>query len=236
MKMDAHPQKRALAAAFPHTVPIMTGFLFLGFAYGVLMSAKGIGPGWTVLMSALVFAGSMQYVAVTLLTGAFEPLQAFFLTLMVNARHLFYGIAMLEKYRGLGWRKIYLVFGMCDETFSVNCSAEPPEGVERGDFYFWVTLLDHLYWVAGSALGAAVGAMIRFDIKGLDFVLTALFVVIFTGQWRQRAGRAPALVGVGCSVLALCLWGADGFLLPAMGMILLALTFLRPRLERREEP
>lgn len=223
-------ERKALKAAFPHTLPILTGFLFLGIAYGILMSSRGMGIGWTVLMSALVFAGSMQYAAVTLLTGAFDPLQAFLLTLMVNARHLFYGVAMLEKYRSTGWRKAYLIFGMCDETFSVNCSAQPPEGVERKSFYFWVTLLNHLYWVAGSLTGALAGSVLRLDFKGLDFVLTALFVSIFVGQWRNRSGRLPALVGVGCSVLALALWGAERFLLPAMGMILLVLALLRPGL------
>lgn len=223
-------ERKALRAAFPHTLPILTGFLFLGIAYGILMSSRGMGIGWTVLMSALVFAGSMQYAAVTLLTGAFDPLQAFLLTLMVNARHLFYGVAMLEKYRSTGWRKAYLIFGMCDETFSVNCSAKPPEGVERKSFYFWVTLLNHLYWVAGSLTGALAGSVLRLDFKGLDFVLTALFVSIFVGQWRNRPSRLPALVGVGCSVLALALWGAERFLLPAMGMILLVLALLRPGL------
>lgn len=223
-------ERKALKAAFPHTLPILTGFLFLGIAYGILMSSRGMGIGWTVLMSALVFAGSMQYAAVTLLTGAFDPLQAFLLTLMVNARHLFYGVAMLEKYRSTGWRKAYLIFGMCDETFSVNCSAQPPEGVERKSFYFWVTLLNHLYWVAGSLTGALAGSVLRLDFKGLDFVLTALFVSIFVGQWRNRPSRLPALVGVGCSVLALALWGAERFLLPAMGMILLVLALLRPGL------
>lgn len=225
-------ERKALKAAFPHTLPILTGFLFLGIAYGILMSSRGMGIGWTVLMSALVFAGSMQYAAVTLLTGAFDPLQAFLLTLMVNARHLFYGVAMLEKYRSTGWRKAYLIFGMCDETFSVNCSAQPPEGVERKSFYFWVTLLNHLYWVAGSLTGALAGSVLRLDFKGLDFVLTALFVSIFVGQWRNRSGRLPALVGVGCLVLALALWGAERFLLPAMGMILLVLALLRPGLRR----
>ncbi|MDD3230140.1 MAG: AzlC family ABC transporter permease [Oscillospiraceae bacterium] len=228
-------EKAALKAAFPHTVPVLTGYLFLGIAYGILMSSKGVGVGWTFLMSAAVYAGSMQYVAATLFTAAFQPLQAFFLTLLVNARHLFYGISMLEKYRGTGWRKFYLIFGLTDETFSINCSAGPPAGVERKRFFFWVTLLDHFYWAGGSLLGAVAGSLLDFNIQGLDFVLTALFVVIFTGQWRQRGGRLPALAGLGCSVLCLAVFGGDRFLLPAMALILLALTLLRPALSREVE-
>lgn len=221
-------KSKALKAALPHTIPVFTGFTFLGVAYGILMSSRGYGAGWTILMSALAFAGSAQYVAVTFLTSAFNPLYALLMTLMINARHLFYGISMLGQYRGAGRLKPYLVFGLCDETFSIVWSAQPPEGVNRSLFYFFITLLDHIYWVAGSALGAALGSVISFSTKGLDFVLTALFVVIFVGQWKSQRDHKPAVIGVLCSVACLAFFGPANFVIPSMAAILAALTAIRP--------
>jgi 4-azaleucine resistance transporter AzlC len=221
----------ALKAAFPHTVPILTGFLFLGAAYGILMNSKGYGLGWTVLMSVVVFAGSAQYVAVTFLTTVFNPLYALLMTLVINARHLFYGLSMLEKYRGAGKLKPYLIFGLIDETFSIVCTAEPPAGVNKNWFYFFVTLLDHIYWVTGSAIGGLLGSLMSFNIKGLDFVLTALFVVIFVGQWRTKENRLPAVIGVGCTVVCLLIFGQSSFIIPAMLAILAVLTLFRKRFE-----
>lgn len=175
-------QLKALKAAFPHTIPVFAGFIFLGIAFGILMNSKGYGGGWTILMSFIVYAGSAQYVAINFLTSVFDPLYALLLTLMVNARHLFYGISMLDKYKGTGKFKPYLIFGLCDETFSIICSANPPVGVNRNWFMFFITFLHHCYWVLGSAIGGLLGYMVSFNTKGLDFVLTALFVVIFIGQ------------------------------------------------------
>jgi len=220
----------AFKAAFPHTIPVLTGFVFLGVAYGILMNSKGYGFGWTVLMSMMVFAGSMQYVAIALLTSAFNPVAALLLTLMVNARHLFYGISMLEKYKGTGKMKPYLIFGLCDETFSIISSAKPPEGVDRNWFIFFITLLDHCYWVFGSALGGLAGYMIRFEIKGLDFVLTALFVVIFLRQWRSHTDHRPEMIGVVCSIICLVLFGESNFIIPAMILILTVLTIFRKKI------
>lgn len=224
---------QAFKAAFPHTIPVLTGFLFLGTAYGILMSSKGYGPGWTVLMSFAAFAGSAQYVAVTFLTTIFNPAYALLMTLIINARHIFYGISMLDKYRNAGPLKPYLIFGLCDETFSIVCSARPPEGVNNNWFYFFVTLLDHFYWVAGSAVGGLLGSVVSFDIKGLDFVLTALFVVIFVGQWRTKENRLPAVTGVVCSAACLLIFGQSQFIIPAMLMILAVLTLLRRRFETK---
>lgn len=217
----------ALKAAFPYTIPVFTGFIFLGIAYGILMNSKGYGFGWIVFMSLFVFAGSMQYVAITLLTSVFDPISAFLLTLMVNARHLFYGISMLEKYKGTGKFKPYLIFGLCDETFSIICSTESPEGINRDWFMFFITLLDHSYWVIGSALGGLLGAMVSFNTKGLDFVLTALFVVIFIGQWKSQTNHRPAIVGVVCSVICLALFGKSNFIIPSMILILTVLTVFK---------
>ena len=175
----------ALRAAFPATIPVMTGFLCLGTAYGLLMQSKGYGPGWSVLMSAIAFGGSMQFVAVTLLTTAFDPVQAFLLSVMVNARHMFYGLSLLDKYKGLGKVRAFLIYVLGDETFSLMSTLEPPEGVARRDFYFWISLLDYLYWITGTALGGLLGSFLTFDTTGLDFALTALFVVLFIYGWNQ---------------------------------------------------
>ncbi|WP_343209319.1 AzlC family ABC transporter permease [Anaerolentibacter hominis] len=226
--------KKAFRAAFPQTIPVLTGFAFLGIAYGVLMNTKGYGVLWSFLMSAVAFCGSMQFVAITLLTIPFNPLQAFLMSLMVNARHLFYGISMLKKYRGLGKIKGFLIYTMCDETFSIACSAEVPEGVDRKSFYFFISLLDYLYWIGGSVIGGLLGGLVSFDTKGLDFVLTALFVVIFLNQWENRKNRLPAAIGVGISALCVILFGADQFIIPAMIGLLVCLTLLRKPLEKAE--
>jgi len=227
--------RRALAVAFPYTIPIFTGFWFLGFAYGVYMNVSGFSFFYPMAMSISVFAGSLEFVAVDMLKGVFAPLSMLALTLMVNARHLFYGLAMLEKYRGLGWKKIYLIFGLCDETFSINCTARIPEDVDRGWFYFWVTVLNQLYWVSGSTLGGLLGAVLSFDTEGLDFVMTAMFVVIFLEQWNKEKRHDSALVGIGLSLLCLLIFGADRFVIPAMVFILVALMLLRPTLGEGKE-
>jgi 4-azaleucine resistance transporter AzlC len=226
---------KALKAAFPHTIPVFTGFIFLGIAYGVLMNSKGYGVGWTILMSLVVFAGSAQYVAITFLTTVFNPVYALLMTLMINARHLFYGISLLDKYKDTGKLKPYLIFGLCDETFSIVLSAEAPKGVDKNWFVFFITLLDHAYWVLGSALGALLGSIISFNTKGLDFVLTALFVVIFVGQWKSQKDRKPAVVGVFCSVICLKLFGQDNFIIPSMLLILLVLSLYRKEYEKKKE-
>lgn len=228
-------RRRALAAAFPLTIPVMAGYIFLGTAFGILMQQKGYHAGWSALMSLIVYAGSMQFVAVGLLSSGFHLVQTALMTLLVNARHLFYGIAMLDKYAGTGRKKPYLVFSLTDETFSLLCSAKIPEGVDKGWFYLFTSLLDQIYWIAGSFLGGVLGSSFSFDTKGIDFAMTALFVVIFTDQWRTPGSHPPALVGLSASVLCLLLFGPQNFLLPAMGLILVSLILLRRPLEKGGE-
>ena len=229
-------KRRALRAAFPHTVPILTGFLFLGMTYGVYMSSLGFSWIYPTLMALTIFAGSMEFVTANMLLGAFNPLQAFAMTLMVNARHLFYGLAMLDRFRGLGWKKLYLIFGMCDETFSVTCSVRAPEGVDEGWFMTFVTLLDQLYWVLGAALGGLCGTLLTLNTEGLDFVMTAMFVVIFLENWLKEENHTSSLLGLGLPLVCLVLFGAQNFILPSMAAILLALTALRVRLEKGGNP
>ena len=223
-RVKEKPNRRvALKAAFPVTIPVLTGYGCLGLAYGLLMAANGYGPLWSTLMSAIGFGGSMQYVAITLLVTAFDPLQAFLLALMVNARHIFYGISMLDKYKGLGKVRPFLIYVLSDETFSLVSTLEPPEGVERKAFYFWISLLDYGYWVAATALGGLLGRFLTFDTTGLDFALTALFVVLFLEQWKKKENRPAGVVGVACAAVSLAVFGAERLVIPAMVLILAVL-------------
>ena len=216
----------ALSAAFVPTLPILAGFLFLGVTYGIYMNVSGFSFVYPMAMSLIIFAGSVEYVTVGLLLGAFDPLAAFVMALMINARHIFYGISMLDKYRSTGRKRFYLIFGMCDESFSINCSAKIPDGVDHGLFMLFVTLLNHIYWVAGATLGGIFGSLISFDTTGLDFVMCAMFVVIFLEQWKKDERHLPALLGIGLSALCLVIFGSDGFVVPSMLVLLIALTLL----------
>ena len=230
-----YQRRAALRAAVPATIPVMTGFLCLGVAYGVLMQSKGYGPGWSVLMSAIAFGGSMQFVAITLLTTAFDPIQAFLLSIMVNARHMFYGLSLLDKYKGLGKVRPFLIYVLCDETFSLVSTLEPPEGVAGKDFYFWISLLDYLYWITGTALGGLAGNLITFDTTGLDFALTALFVVLFLEQWKKPENRPAGIIGILCAAVSLVVFQADNMVIPAMALVLAVLLGARRRLDRNRE-
>lgn len=212
--------RSALFYAFPKTIPVMVGYLFLGTAYGILMKVNGFGPLWSVAASTLVYAGSLQYAGISLLAASAHPVYALALSLMINARHLFYGLSMLEKYRDIRRGKFYLIFALTDETFSVICNEDPPKGISKTAFYLWISALNQIYWVTGSALGGLAGTMITFNTAGLDFALTALFVVIFTDQWLNCKDHRPALTGLIVSGACLILFGPDAFIIPAMVGIL----------------
>lgn len=232
--MKKNRWRPALKAAFPHTLPILTGFLFLGMAYGILMRMRGFHPLFPTVMALTIFGGSLEYVCVEMLCSAFAPAETLLMALLIQARHLFYGIAMLDKYRGHGWKTPLLIYGMCDESFSINCTAEPPRDVDRGWFYLWVTLLNWGYWIAGATLGAQLGAVLPIDTKGLDFVMTAMFVVIFLEAWLKEKQHWSSLIGLGCALVCLVLFGAEGFMLPTMAAILLALVAARRPIEKAE--
>ncbi len=223
--------KKAFKAAFPKTIPILAGFLFLGFSYGVYMNVSGFSFVYPMVMSAVIYGGSLEFLAVSMLLSPFATLQVFVVSLMIQARHLFYGISMLEKFKGTGLKKLYLIYGMCDETFSVNYVAEVPAGVDRGWFMFFVTLLDQIYWVAGATLGGLCGSLITFNTKGLDFVMTALFAVIFLDRLMSEKKHYTAVIGVLSALLCRIIFGADSFMLPTMGLMLLLLTAFRRPLE-----
>lgn len=221
----------AFSHAFHASLPVMMGYLVLGSGFGILMQAKGY-PWWlAVAMSVTIYAGSMQYVTVELLTGGASLLTAALMTLMVNVRHLFYGVAMLDKYQPAGKYKPYLIYALTDETFSLVCSPALPPDVSYAAYAFWVSLLDQLYWVAGTAAGALIGSVVSFNTTGIDFSMTALFVVILVEQWEKTREHRPALLGLGISALCLVLFGSSSFLIPAMAGITIALLAMRRSLQ-----
>lgn len=225
---------KALKAAFPQTIPIFTGFWFLGMAYGIYMNASGFSFVYPLCMSLLIYGGSLEFVAVEMMLSPFAPLQTFIMALLIQARHLFYGLSMLDKFKGLGWKKYYLIFGMCDETFSINCSADIPEDVDRGWFYFWVTLLNQFYWSAAATTGGIVGSLLKIDTSGISFVMTAMFVVIFLEQWLKEKEHSASLIGLAVSILCLVVFGPDSFMIPTMVLIVGLLALLRKPLEKKE--
>jgi len=220
--------KHTIREAFVDTTPVLAGYVVLGMGFGILLSSKGYSPLWALAMSLFIYAGSMQYLAIDLLTGGASLIAAALTTLMVNARHLFYGVSMIESYKGMGKKKPYAIFALTDETYSLVCQDEKHETKEeRHRYAFWVSLLDQSYWVAGSLIGALLGQIIPFSVEGIDFSLTALFVTVFLEQWLSTKDHVSALIGVCASVLCLIIFGADSFLIPSMAAILIALTILR---------
>lgn len=220
--MKKHTAKIALI----DSLPVMTGYVFLGFGFGIIMQQSGFGLGWALAMSLFIYAGSMQYVGVSLLTGRASLLTAAMTTLLVNARHLFYGISMVESYKGTGRKKPYLIFGLTDETYSLVSREQLPQGIDKILYFFLVSLFDQCYWVTGTLLGSLAGKLpINFD--GIDFALTALFVTIFVEQWLSNPNHFPAIVGVAATTVCLLVFGADVFLIPSMVLIAGILTLAR---------
>lgn len=219
-------EKNTYKQAFIDTLPVMTGYLVLGLGFGVIAHANGFSVWLVLAMSLFIYAGSMQYAAVGLLTSGASLLTVGLTTLMVNARHLFYGISMLDKYKNTGRKKPYLIFALTDETYSLVCR-ELPDMPQRNRYYLLVSLLDQIYWVAGSLAGAVLGTLVDFNSRGVDFALTALFLTVFIEQWLTSKNHLPALLGVGASVLCLIIFGADRFLIPAMLVIALVLCFYK---------
>ena len=220
--------KHTLREAFIATTPVMAGYIVLGMGFGILLSARGYGFGWALAMSGFIYAGSMQYLAIDLLTGGASLITAALTTLLVNARHLFYGISMVEGYKGMGKKKPYAIFALTDETYSLVCQDDQhPDRESFHSYAFWASLFDQCYWITGSMIGSLLGGVIPFDVTGIDFSLTALFVTVFIEQWLSTKDHLSAIIGVAASVLCLLVFGADSFLIPSMIAILLALTILR---------
>lgn len=226
--------RKTLAAAFPYTVPVLMGYLSIGIVFGWMMSSIGYNPLWSVAMSATIYAGSGQYLGVDLLKNATPLADVAFLTLVINFRHLVYGLSMLEKFKGMGWRKLYMIFSLTDETYALLAGVRPPDGVDEKKFYFIIALLDQAYWIAGSLAGAVAGSLITINTEGIDFAMTALFIVIAVDQWRSAQRHFPALLGAGGTLLCLLWLGPDGgrFLIPALGILVAGLLLARPVLDK----
>lgn len=224
--------KKTIKQAFTDTIPVMTGYIVLGFGFGIVLKANGYGLFWALIMSLFIYAGSMQYVAIGLLSSGASLITAALTTLMVNARHLFYGISMLDKYKDTGKAKPYLIFALTDETYSLVCkdNINVPEENKK-DYYFLVSLLDQIYWVAGSVLGAVVGNLVDFNSNGIEFALTALFLTVLTEQWLTAKSHAPAMIGIIVSLICLLIFGRDNFLIPAMLIIALLLCISKEKKE-----
>lgn len=219
--------KQTIKYAWVGSLPIMAGYLLLGAGFGILLQSKGYGVIWAAAMSIFIFAGSMQYVAIDLLTGGATLIAAALMTVAVNARHLIYGISMLNKYKNAGKYKPYLIFSLTDETYSILCDGQVPENVDEYKYYFLVSMFNQLYWIIGSAIGAAVGNVIPFSTQGIDFSMTALFVVVFINQWRNSKHHFNAYLGVLGSILCLAIFGANNFIIPAMIVIVVGLCFAK---------
>lgn len=225
-----------LRYAFRQTIPVLCGYLFLGLAFGLLMQQARYGWPWAVLTSVIVYAGSMQFVLVGMLGGGFASLLSVALTtLSVNSRHLFYGLSFLETFRKMGKARPYMIFSLTDETYSLLCNLHPPKALNADRVRLYIALLDHLYWVAGSAAGAVLGSVLPFDLTGIDFAMTALFIVIAVDQWNAYRAHLPALLGFGVTVVSLLLLGADAMLIPALCAIIAILLLLRARLDVQGE-
>ena len=224
----------AFRAAAPQTLPVFAGYLVLGLGYGIYVQSLGLPVWLPPLMGTVVYGGSLEFVLASLLLGSFAPVSAFLMALMIQARHLFYGLTMLQRYRGYGLRSAYMIFAMSDETFSITCSAEPSEGVDKGWFMFFITLLDQFYWVFSAGLGAVVGSVLPFSTEGVDFVMTAMFTVIFLNQWEKDRQHYSALIGLAAPLACLVVFGSGSFLLPSMGCILILLLALRKPIEKAE--
>ena len=225
--------RKTLAAAFPHTVPVLMGYLSIGIVFGWMLSAAGFHPVWSLIMSSAIYAGSGQYLGVQLLAQASPLADAAFLTLVLNFRHLVYGLSMLEKFQGMGWRKLYMIFSLTDETYALLAGVEAPEGVNEKQFYFLIAILDHLYWIAGSIIGAVAGALITINTEGIDFAMTALFLVIAVEQWQSGKSHSPVLLGALGTLACLLVFGPENgrFLIPALVILVAGLLLMRPGLE-----
>lgn len=226
-KQNSKVHNSVIKAAFLKSLPVMAGYIVLGIGFGILLKKAGYGLFWAFLMSFTIYAGSMQYVGVSLLTSGASLLSTALTTLVVNARHLFYGVSMIDKYKDAGGKKPYLIFALTDETYSLLCTGEYPEDADKNRYYFWVSLFNQSYWILGSVLGSILGTLIAFNTAGIEFSMTALFVTVFVEQWLSTKNHLPAIAGLTCSIVCLFLFGADSFLIPAMMSITIVLLLCR---------
>lgn len=224
--------KKAFRPAFAVTIPVLCGYLFIGFAFGVMLRDTGFAPPWAFLSSLTIYAGSGQYLLVSLLAANASLVTVAVMTLLLNCRHIFYGLSFLETFHQMGHKKWYMIFSLTDETYSLLCSLKTPEGIDPNAMRFWIALLDHSYWIFGSVIGAVIGGVLPFDSTGIDFAMTSLFTVIFVEQWMSAKCHIPAFLGLGAAAVSLAILGPDNFILPAMIAICVMLVAMRGRLAK----
>ena len=224
--------KKAFRPAFAVTIPVLCGYLFIGFAFGVMLRDAGLAPPWAFLSSLTIYAGSGQYLLVSLLAANASLVTVAVMTLLLNCRHIFYGLSFLETFHQMGHKKWYMIFSLTDETYSLLCSLKTPEGIDPNAMRFWIALLDHSYWIFGSVIGAVIGGVLPFDSTGIDFAMTSLFTVIFVEQWMSAKCHIPAFLGLGAAAVSLAILGPDNFILPAMIAICVMLVAMRGRLAK----
>lgn len=226
---------KTLRYAFIQTLPVLFGYLFMGIAFGILLEKAGYHFIWAFFISLTCYAGSMQFVLIDLLSGGFSLLKCAFMTLMINFRHVFYGLSLVERFQGMGRKLPYMIHSLTDETYSLHCLVKPQEGMDEKKLMLYVAVLDHGYWILGSVLGSIIGSLLTFDTTGIDFAMTALFVVIFVEQWRESKGHFPAVVGGGCALVSLLFFGPDRFLPPALIAAVAILLLARPHVSPKGE-
>ena len=224
--------KKAFRPAFAVTIPVLCGYLFIGFAFGVMLRDAGFAPPWAFLSSLTIYAGSGQYLLVSLLAANASLVMVAVMTLLLNCRHIFYGLSFLETFHQMGHKKWYMIFSLTDETYSLLCSLKTPEGINPNAMRFWIALLDHSYWIFGSVIGAVIGGVLPFDSTGIDFAMTSLFTVLFVEQWMSAKCHIPAFLGLGAAAVSLAILGPDNFILPAMIAICVMLVAMRGRLAK----
>lgn len=224
-------KKLAFKRALPLTIPIFFGYIFLGMTYGIYMKSLGFPFYYSIIMSIIIYGGTAQFLAGGLLLSSFDPIGTAIVILLIHARHLFYGLSMLDKFKDLDYKKYYIIFGMTDETFSLNLSSIVPEGVDKSDFYFFITLLDHIYWIMGTVLGALLGSYLKFDTTGIDFVLTALFLVIFLERFLTDE-RFPSYVGIISAIISIIIFGKNNFMIIALLISSIILIFVGVKNDR----
>ena len=226
--------KNSLKYAFKASLPVFAGYIALGIGFGVLLESKGYSILWAGLMALTMYSGSLQYAAVDFMSGGASLITTAVMTVFIQARHFFYGFSLLDRYKGMGAAKPYMIFGLTDETYSLVCTGEVPEGVNKKKYFLFLTMLNQSYWIAGCIIGAFLGSVLPFELKGVDYAMTALFIVIFVDQWKSQKNHIPALVGVFSTVVCLLIFGSESFIIPSMAVITIVFALFRKRLEKEE--
>jgi 4-azaleucine resistance transporter AzlC len=223
-----------LKKSFRYTLPVLFGYIPLGFAFGILLASKGYGPEWAFFMSVIIFSGTGQYLIVSFLAAGASIPHVILMTFLLHFRYFFYGLSMIDKYHKIGKSKWYMIFGLTDETYAILSTETPPKDISRGAFYTAVTFMNHCYWIIGSTLGAIVGNILPFNTKGIEFVMTALFSVLVVEQWKAHKNHIPALIGFVIPIISLVILGSEHFLIPALLAVSVILMCMRPIFEKEE--